>query len=53
MFDVVIVGGGAAGACAGALLASAGGSRPVRVALLEPRPVRMPLADEPPDARVH
>jgi 2-octaprenylphenol hydroxylase len=52
MFDVVIVGGGAAGACAGALLAGAGGPRPLSVALLEPRPVSMPLADEPPDARV-
>jgi 2-polyprenylphenol 6-hydroxylase len=52
MFDVLVVGGGAAGACLGALLARAAGARPVRVALLEPRPVGVPAADEPADARV-
>jgi 2-polyprenylphenol 6-hydroxylase len=52
MFDVLIVGGGAAGACAGALLAGAAGTRPLSVALLEPHPVSVPLPDEPSDARV-
>jgi 2-polyprenylphenol 6-hydroxylase len=53
MFDVVIVGGGPVGACAGALLAR--GTRAaagLSVALLEPRPPRTIPADARPDPRV-
>jgi 2-octaprenylphenol hydroxylase len=47
MFDVVIVGGGPVGACAGALLARGSrGRRGLSVALLEPRPPT--LAGAPP-----
>jgi 2-octaprenylphenol hydroxylase len=50
MFDVVVVGGGPVGACAGALLARGGaGGRALSVALLEPH---IPTADAPADARV-
>jgi 2-polyprenylphenol 6-hydroxylase len=50
MFDVVIVGGGPVGACAGALLAHGGaGGRALSVAVLEPN---VPSADAPPDTRV-
>jgi 2-polyprenylphenol 6-hydroxylase len=51
MFDVVIVGGGPVGACAGALLARGGaGGRALSVALLEPRAPALLTA--PPDSRV-
>lgn len=53
MFDVVIVGGGPVGACAGALLAGGvAGARALSVALLEPRlPAPLP-AGAPLEARV-
>jgi 2-polyprenylphenol 6-hydroxylase len=38
MYDVLIVGGGPVGACAGALLARGDGGRGLSVALLEPKP---------------
>jgi 2-polyprenylphenol 6-hydroxylase len=53
VFDVVIVGGGPVGACAGALLArGSGGARALSVALLEPRPPAALPADAPLEARV-
>jgi 2-octaprenylphenol hydroxylase len=55
MFDVVIVGGGPAGACAGALLARGSGARNgLSVAVLEPRVPPSPeaCARALPDARV-
>jgi len=57
MFDVVIVGGGPVGACAGALLVGAGRGAPgLSVALLEPRAQQLlPLAagtEAPYDSRV-
>ena len=55
MFDVVIVGGGPAGACAGALLASGScGLKGLSVAVLEPKPPCLPGASArlSPDARV-
>jgi 2-octaprenylphenol hydroxylase len=52
MFDVLIVGGGAAGACAGALLMRADGARGLSVALLEPRATAVPAVDAPQDIRV-
>ena len=52
MFDVVIVGGGPVGACAGALLVRAGaGGRALSVAVLEPRAPEV-RADAPADTRV-
>lgn len=53
MFDVIIVGGGPVGACAGALLArSSAGTPGLSVALLEPRwPLAAP-AEARPDPRV-
>jgi 2-polyprenylphenol 6-hydroxylase len=50
MFDVLIVGGGPAGACAGALLTRLTGRRPLSVALLEPRAAM--AGDASPDTRV-
>ena len=53
MFDIVIIGGGPVGACAGALLAR--GTREtagLAVALLEPRPPAAVPADARPDPRV-
>jgi 2-polyprenylphenol 6-hydroxylase len=50
-FDVIIVGGGPAGACAGALLAVPGAGPALKVAVLEPQPVPAP-AQVLPDARV-
>ncbi len=52
--DVLIVGGGPAGACLGALLArgSRNAARPLRVAVLEPRPPRPSRSDAPIDSRV-
>ncbi|MBV8783345.1 MAG: FAD-dependent monooxygenase [Gammaproteobacteria bacterium] len=48
MHDVVVVGGGPVGACAGALLARSG----LSVALLEPHPPPAPGTGGPPDSRV-
>ena len=53
MFDVVIVGGGPVGACAGALLArGARGAAGLAVAVLEPRPPSALAGDAPLEARV-
>jgi 2-polyprenylphenol 6-hydroxylase len=53
MFDVVIVGGGPVGACAGALLArGTAGARGLAVALLEPRAPQLLSAGAPTDVRV-
>ena len=53
MFDIVIVGGGPVGACAGALLArGTPGAAGLSVALLEPRPPDTVPAQAPPDLRV-
>jgi 2-polyprenylphenol 6-hydroxylase len=53
-FDVAIVGGGPAGACAAALLARASGEGAARlsVVLVEPHVPPPPAAGAPPDARV-
>ena len=53
MFDIIIIGGGPVGACAGALLArGTGGAAGLSVALLEPRAPGAVAADAPPDQRV-
>ena len=53
MFDVIIVGGGPVGACAGALLArSTAGTSGLSVALLEPRWPQAVPAEARPDLRV-
>jgi 2-polyprenylphenol 6-hydroxylase len=53
MFDVLIVGGGPVGACAGALLVrGATGAPGLAVALLEPKPPTPLPADAPLEARV-
>jgi len=53
MFDIVIVGGGPVGACAGALLArGTRGAAGLTVALLEPRPPGAVAADARPEPRV-
>jgi 2-octaprenylphenol hydroxylase len=53
MFDIVIVGGGPVGACAGALLArGTRGAAGLTVALLEPHPPGAVAADAPPEPRV-
>lgn len=54
LIDVLIVGGGPAGACAGALLARAGGGgvRALTVALLEPKRPALPTSKEGLDSRV-
>lgn len=53
MFDVVIVGGGPVGACAGALLArGTAGASGLAVALLEPRAPQLLSAGAPPEVRV-
>jgi 2-octaprenylphenol hydroxylase len=53
MFDVIIVGGGPVGACAGALLArSTAGTSGLSVALLEPRWPQAAPAEARPDPRV-
>jgi 2-polyprenylphenol 6-hydroxylase len=48
MFDVIIIGGGPVGACAGALLARGIGGRALKVALLEPRAAQLPAVPESP-----
>jgi 2-octaprenylphenol hydroxylase len=52
MYDVLIVGGGPVGACAGALLARGEGGRALSVALLEPRPPAALPANAALEARV-
>jgi len=52
MYDVLIVGGGPVGACAGALLARGEGGRGLSVALLEPKPPAPLPAGAPLEARV-
>jgi 2-octaprenylphenol hydroxylase len=52
VLDVLIVGGGPAGACAGALLAGAQTPKPLRVAILEPRRPSLPAPGDPMDSRV-
>ncbi len=53
MFDVIVVGGGPVGACVGALLAQgSAGAAGLSVALLEPRPPGVAVADARPDLRV-
>ena len=53
MYDVLIVGGGPVGACAGALLARGAGGPGLAVALLEPKPpAALPARlGPPPEAR--
>ncbi len=48
MFDIIIIGGGPVGACAGALLARGVGGRALKVALLEPRAPQLPAVPESP-----
>jgi len=50
VIDVLIVGGGPAGACAGALLTRT--SKPLRIAILEPRRPSLPSPGDPMDSRV-
>jgi 2-octaprenylphenol hydroxylase len=54
VFDVLIVGGGPVGACAGALLArEASNSRaPMRICVIEPKRPQMPAVDSPLEPRV-
>src|SRR5689334_260601 len=52
VLDVLIVGGGPAGACAGALLTRASVQKPLRVAILEPRRPALPPPGAPMDSRV-
>jgi len=52
VIDVLIVGGGPAGACAGALLSRAPTSKPLRVAILEPKRPSVPADGDPMDSRV-
>lgn len=51
-FDVLIGGGGMVGASLATLLATRSGTAGLRLALVEPRPTLMPLAQEPLDVRV-
>ena len=54
VFDVLIVGGGPVGACAGALLAreSSNSRAPLRVCVIEPKRAQMPAVDSPLEPRV-
>ena len=54
LFDVLIVGGGPVGACAGTLLVrgSSNSLSPLRVCVLEPKRPRPPAADTPLESRV-
>ena len=54
VLDVLIVGGGPVGACAGALLAreSSNSRAPMQVCILEPKRPQMPAADSPLEPRV-
>jgi 2-polyprenylphenol 6-hydroxylase len=51
-FDVIVVGGGLAGACAAALFAKHAGLRPERIALLADSFPPVPQRQDPPDLRV-
>src|SRR3954447_1558032 len=54
VLDVLIVGGGPVGACAGALLAreSSNSRAPLQVCILEPKRPQMPAVDSPLEPRV-
>jgi 2-polyprenylphenol 6-hydroxylase len=52
VFDVLIIGGGPVGACAGALLARDGTAPPLKVAVLEPHQPQMPAEGAAIDPRV-
>ena len=54
LLDVLVIGGGLAGGCTGALLqrAAGPGRRPLTIAVLEPARPRAPLAGTPFEARV-
>jgi 2-octaprenylphenol hydroxylase len=51
-FDVLVAGGGMVGAGCAALLGAYPPTSSLRVAILEPKPARLPAADEPLDLRV-
>jgi len=52
VLDVLVIGGGPVGACAGALLAHDGMAPPLKVAVLEPHRPQMPAQDAAIDPRV-
>ncbi len=51
-FEVAVIGGGLAGACAAALLARHGGIAPAQIALFAPEQPAAPAPDAPPQLRV-